>query len=143
MLERVRESSLFSVRRHTGCMYDVRSLGDGVFLVGGPARFKVVAEFDDQAVLDKETGLVWERTPSLTAQPFAGALQSSPPIAPGNPFENLVADPDEFYWTGTPSPLLANAKIAWSFADTGFEADVPLTSPVRRWCVRGGQNTVE
>jgi hypothetical protein len=36
-----------------------------------------------------------------------------------------------------------NTKIAWSFADTGSEADVPLTSAVRRWCVRGGQNTVE
>src|SRR5262245_61459337 len=140
--------------------------------VAGSARFKVLSTFEDQAVLDKETGLVWEKTLSPLAVPFSGALfacstvvvgnrrgwrlptveelasvmdlsQANPPLAAGHPFENLAADPDEFYWTVTPSPILANAKLAWSFADGGVEADAPLTLPLRRWCVRGGQNTVE
>lgn len=140
--------------------------------VEGSGRFKVLATFDGDAVLDKETGLVWEKRLSAAAQPFSGALlgcatsftgnrrgwrlatveelasvmdpsQANPPLAAGNPFENLVADLDVLYWTATPNPIVAGAKIAWSFANVGFVADVLLTNAVRRWCVRGGQNTVE
>jgi len=74
--------------------------------------------------------------------PTVEELASVMDLTPGDLFENLVADPDAFYWIGAPSPILANAKVAWSFADTGFETDGPVTASVRRWCVRGGQNTV-
>src|SRR4026207_326071 len=35
--------------------------GDQKF--AGPNRFKVLSDFNNEAVLDRETGLVWEKTP--------------------------------------------------------------------------------
>jgi hypothetical protein len=36
-------------------------------------RFKVLSEFGDQAVLDKETALVWERTPQFQSTNWSAA----------------------------------------------------------------------
>ena len=91
-------------------------------------RFKVLSGFNNQAVLDKETGLVWEKAPASVALSWAYAAPecfqrtsggrmgwrlpaieeltslldatSSPPVLPaGHPFQ--VEDDD--YWSATSS----------------------------------------
>src|SRR5262245_53756118 len=39
--------------------------------VNNPNRFKVLGQFGAAAVLDQETGLVWERSPSTTLEPWS------------------------------------------------------------------------
>src|SRR5687767_4175279 len=39
----------------------------------GPARFKVLSDFNGEAVLDRETGLVWEQSPSATTRTWVDA----------------------------------------------------------------------
>ena len=118
----------------------------------------------DVAVLDRETGLVWERIPSETTQIWANALTNcsmlflggkygwrlprvdeinslfGAPVAgadlpAGHPF---TVNSAELYWTATtfPSaPTLAWGSVPGS-ADIGAHAK---TTNFRKWCVRGGQ----
>jgi hypothetical protein len=39
--------------------------------INSPARFQVLTQFGGAAVLDLETGLVWERSPSVEKQPWS------------------------------------------------------------------------
>ena len=99
--------------------------------INNPNRFKVLGEFNDEAVLDRETELVWERSPS-TIQPtfWAEALsrcyaknlggrlgwrpptveeltslidrtQSNPTLPSGHPFLNVQLSSP--YWSATTS----------------------------------------
>ncbi len=42
--------------------------------INNPNRFRILTQFGSQAVLDNETGLVWERSPSTTQYPWTGSL---------------------------------------------------------------------
>ena len=48
-----------------------------------PSRFKILSEFSHAAVLDRETGLVWERTPSVSLVRWPDAVGNLNPLLTG------------------------------------------------------------
>jgi hypothetical protein len=137
--------------------------------VNSPGRFKVLGEFGNAAVFDKETGLVWELAPDDTARswliaqihcnnntvgdrkgwrlPTVQELASlvdpgnvSPALPVGHPFTLTNDQGDGFFWSATTTA--GNASQAWGV----FLSDGLVTTDVKDpgvanfvWCVRGGQ----
>jgi hypothetical protein len=131
--------------------------------ISGAARFELV--LDGVAVLDKETGLVWERTPSgyannwtrssdycaatevggrkgwhlPTIEQLASLVDTSvagyPKLPAGHPFTVVESS---YYWSAT--TLAGNSANAWNvFFLSGSVYSVDKTSSNYVWCVRGGQ----
>jgi hypothetical protein len=129
-------------------------------------RFVVLAAFNNEAVLDKETGLVWEQTPAATTHTWSTARfqctgrvtggrmgwrlpsiselsslvdpnQSLPPALPvGHPFPNVQS---AVYWSAT-----TDAELPTDAWNVGFGGSVGTSgktySGYQVWCVRGGMN---
>jgi hypothetical protein len=131
-------------------------------------RFIVLSNFGDQAVLDRETGLVWEQSPSTTTfvdwshatdfcssqvtkgnrlgwrVPTVSELASL--VDPSVPFPGPTVPSGifsnvqaNFYWTAT--TWNASSGSAWyvDFEEGRALVSDKFTSGLLMWCVRGGQ----
>ena len=129
-------------------------------------RFVVLSKFDDAAVLDRETGLVWEQAPSPNQIDWAGAQFQCNRLTVGNrkgwrlpTVQELASllDPSVAF-TGVPAlpighPFTLASVFYWSATSDSERPDIAWgviinnASPVTtnkpglffRWCVRGGQ----
>ncbi|MBM3237576.1 DUF1566 domain-containing protein [Candidatus Poribacteria bacterium] len=124
----------------------------------------IPGDMTDDIVLDKETGLVWEKAPSMNAMDWDSALFESyqyylggrkgwrlptieelaslvdpnggPPTLPsGHPFINVQSVP---YWSSTTGAGATTDAWCVNFANGDVE-DRSKNANQYVWCVRGGQ----
>jgi hypothetical protein len=127
-------------------------------------RFELV--LDGAAVLDKETGLVWEKSPSSQAKNWDAAVglcyilelggrkgwrlptieqlaslvdtsQSSPALPAGHPFTGVLQG-WPLYWSATTAAYDKTLALMVVF-DTGYVGLYEKDYNFYSWCVRGGQ----
>ena len=138
--------------------------------MGVANRFVVLTDWSSAAVLDKETGLVWERTPDPTNNFLWNAArlqclsrktgnhkgwrlpsvhelaslidpaQVGPALPPGHPFV-LVLPIVNVHWTATTSAVTDTQTWFVNLHNGGVNNFAPkLTGQGNAWCVRGGMN---
>ncbi len=129
-------------------------------------RFTVLSAFGGQAVLDGETGLVWQQAPSATSFTWSSAqfhcnseetggrrgwrLPALQELASLVDATDLSPDLDlppghpfdnvqtAQYWSSTASADFANGAWYVDFSDDGEVGEDAKTTSLRTWCVRTG-----
>ena len=134
-----------------------------------PGRFVVLDSYNNEAVWDKETGLVWERSPGTavfmwqhtslhcnnknvgnrkgwrlpTIQEVASLID---PTVPRDRAPTLPADHPFInvqlseYWSATQAVPAVTEGSAWAAAfSDGFVGSFPRSAAMFVWCVRSGQ----
>jgi hypothetical protein len=134
-------------------------------------RFAVLSDFGGAAVLDRKTGLVWERTPSSNGMDWEHTCEHCSASIISNrlgwrlptiqELESLLdptmkdgvhpaIPPDHpfnnvqpyWYWSATTSPADENQALTVDFGDADADV-VPKTNQANAWCVRDGGGTGE
>ena len=124
-------------------------------------RFKLLSDFSDKAVLDRETGLVWERQPSNQTFAWPNARLNElaslvdptitdpgvPRVQAGHPFLNVQPG---MYWTATLFAEQPGFAMAVNFLFVaGSDAPIGVTDAnvagglYHVWAVRGGTPGVD
>jgi len=128
------------------------------------ASERFVLVLDDEAVLDKETGLVWERDVSDALHTWSVAcsmcyqkvlggrkgwrlpsveelaslidpLEQAPALSPGHPFTNVLSD---HYWSSSTTRI--TSEWAWRMHfNLGNPSSDDKTDSCHAWCVRGSR----
>jgi hypothetical protein len=120
-------------------------------------RFVVLSNWNNEAVLDRETGVVWERQPGLfpfeQSQSWSNSsfncvqkgtggrkgwrlatvqdLQSLSPLPAGHPF---IGDFSRLYWSATPLP--GAPQYAFAIGVLSSFGALSITESHYFWCVR-------
>jgi hypothetical protein len=135
----------------------------------GASRFKILKDFDDAAVFDKETGLVWERDPvegddvdyfaayarcaflpvgdrrgwrlpTLEELTSLMSTQANGGIFLPAGHPFIGISSDTEYWTATTDPSVSTQALFVVFGDASLGSELKGTvNDKGSWCVRGSQ----